>query len=408
MAMAILACALLTFLRWPEILLDAQFWGEDGWNWWPEARSLGLGSLILPHTGYFQTDDRIVALLSRPFSLSWGPTVFALAAFTFEVMPAALLISSRCENICSSRALRTTIALFWCVLPNTWEVHGNLTNSQWHLAIVSFLILLSNPPRSTAAWAFDVIMLALGATSGPFCILLTPIAAIVVWQRRSQSGDMRASSIRLAILVAGALVQGGAIYMAQRGTPANLGATPTNLVRLIGGQVILATLVGHRHIEQWYATGAWRIGLLPWIMVPTALWLCFVAARRWPAMRLAALFTLLMLFAGLSHPLATADGSAVWVAMRQPDSGMRYLFLPIVFWMTVLVTLTFAGPRGWARGIAICTLVTMIFCGIPRDWRFPVEPDRNFYDIAHDFDKAAPGTQFVIPVRPGTRTSYTK
>lgn len=396
-------CLLVLFVRWPEILLDAQFWGEDGWNWWPEARALGWRSLILPHTGYFQTDDRVIALLARPFPLTWAPTLYALAAVVFELLPPAYFVSRRCAELCPSFPLRAVIALSWCALPNSWEVHGNLTNSQWHLALLSFLILASRDPRSVGQWMFDVVFLLLGATSGPFCLMLTPIAALILWQRRSP-----ASATRLAIVAAGALVQGSAIYMAQRGIPPNLGATPTNFARLIAGQIALATMFGHTSLPHWYNLTLWRVAVMPWVLFLVVVWLSMEAMRRWPALRLAGLFTLLMLAASLSRPLGTADGSAVWVSMRLPDSGMRYLFLPLVFWMTVLVSLTFAAPRGWARRVASGMFLCTLLVGIPRDWRFPHEADRDFYGIARRFEQTPPGQTFEVPVRPGSHTFYTR
>ncbi len=400
---AIAACVLISFLRWPELLLDAQFWGEDGWYWWPEARTFGSGSLLLPHTGYFQTDARMVALLASPFPLSRGPTLFALAALVFEVMPAAFLISGRCASLCPSLPLRIFIGFLWCAMPNTWEVHGNLTNSQWHLAVLSLLILISATPSTKAGLAFDTVMLSLGCVSGPFCIFLAPVSAILAWRHPS-----RTRLARLAIVMAGALIQISALSMGARGAMPSLGATPISFIRLMAGQVFLAPLVGHRHLPQWYATGPWRSGLLPWIAALTGFWLCIDAARRWPVIRLAGLFTLLTLCASLSHPVPGDDGSPVWVSMRNLDSNMRYLFLPLVFWMTVLAVTTFAAPRGWAKGVATGALLVSLFSGIPRDWRFPAVPDRHFYDIAREYDKAPPGTRFIIPVRPGRQAVYIK
>lgn len=402
MLVATLLCLLITFVRWPEILLDAQFWGEDGWFWWPEARSLGLSSLWLPHTGYFQTDDRLVALLSALLPLTWGPTLFAGAAFVFEVLPPAFLISQRCAALCPSLPLRCFLALMWCALPNTWEVHGNLTNSQWHLALLSFLIVLSSPPCTRGAWTFDTLLLALSAVSGPFSILLVPIAALRAWQLPS-----RASMVRLALLAAGATLQAASIYLTQRGMPPLLGATPTNFVRLMAGQIMLGSLAGCLQLPYWYALGSWKIALLPWLLFLVGAWLCIDALRRWPVLRYAGLFTALMLLASLSHPVAT-PGTPVWIAMRAPNMSMRYLFIPLVFWVSVVVIQALGARWSWAKGTALVFLALMVGFGIPQDWRFEPEPNRNFYELAHQFDKAPPGTQITVPVRPGSQVTLTR
>ena len=392
----IILAGLITFLRWPEILSDAQFWAEDGMFWWPEARAKGLASLWLPHTGYFQTDDRLVALLAVFFPLAWGPALFACAALFFEVLPPAFLVSSRCAVICPSLLLRSCLALAWCALPNTWEVHGNLTNSQWHLGLLSFLIVMSSPPQTRRSWIFDIFFLGVSAVSGPFSILLTPVAALRAWWLPS-----KASITRVIILGAGALIQAVCIYMSQRGVPPLLGATPMNFVRLMSGQIILATIVGCHHLPHWYGLAIWRYMVLPCLLFIAAAWLCLNAAYRWSSFRYALFFTVLILGACLSHPLPLSHGEQVWVRMRMPDTGMRYLFLPLVFWVSVVVAQALAAPRGWTRNLAIVFLVLIMCVGVPRDWRFMPEADRQFYDIAHYFDHAPPGTRVTIPVRPG-------
>lgn len=400
---AILLCCVITFIRWPELLLNAQFWGEDGWNWWPEARTIGLPSLWLPHTGYLQTIDRIVAIISLPFPLTFGPTIFAVAAFIFQVLPPLFLISSRGASLCPSLFLRCAIGLAWCAIPNAWEGYGNLTNSQWHLCILSFLIVMSAAPRRVGEWIFDCSMLAVGALSGPFSLVLAPVAALRVWQERS-----KASVIRFGLIAIGAIIQGLLIHATQRGIPPNLGASPIAFVRLISSQVVLALMVGHTHLPSWYQLGLWQIGVLPWMIFLVALWLSLSAMYRWPVMRMALLLTVLLLIACLSHPLGSGDNTPVWRAMLSPDCGVRYLSDTCVFWITVVVVQAFAAPWGWPKAAAIAILAIMVTTGIPHDWRMPVEPDRGFYVIAHDYDKAPKGSSFTLPVRPGNQTTYIK
>ena len=58
----------------------------------------------------------------------------------------ALLLSRRLDAAWPSVPARLLFALLSVALPNAWEVHANLTNAQWHLAIAAFLVLVG-PPR---------------------------------------------------------------------------------------------------------------------------------------------------------------------------------------------------------------------------------------------------------------------
>lgn len=399
---AIVLCYLVFFLRWPEILLDAQFWGEDGWSWWPDARKMGVASMWSPHAGYLVVVCRLVGLLTVPLPLAWGPFLFAFVACVLDLMPAVFFISSRGASICPSLWLRCAIALAWCALPNSWEVHGNLTNTQWYLSILSLLILISAPPLSLKGWVFDSIMLVVGALSGPFSILLSPVAILRAWQVRSKT-----SYARMGIIVCGGMLQVLVVHSAQRGIPPDLGASPIAFVRLISAQVILATMVGHRHLLEWYQLRLWQSAILPWALFLLGLSLCVDAFRRWPLMRLCTLYMALALAACLSHPLGSSN-LPFWLLMLHPDSGTRYLFLTLVFWMTVVVLEASVPPWGWNRILASVLLAISLVWGIPRDWRFPAVPDRNFYVIAREYDAAPKGKIFTIPVRPGSQAVYRK
>lgn len=53
-------------------------------------------------------------------------------------------------------------------IPNSWEIHVNLTNAQWHLGLLGFFIVVSRRPSGAAEWMFDLLLLALAGLSGPF------------------------------------------------------------------------------------------------------------------------------------------------------------------------------------------------------------------------------------------------
>jgi hypothetical protein len=106
---ALLFVALL-FLRHPAGILDANFWAEDGWFWYPDAYTTGLRSLVLPHTGYLQSLSRLIALIVQPVPLLWAPTVFAVVALLVQALPPVFLLSRR---LVASSTLLIGIAGDW-------------------------------------------------------------------------------------------------------------------------------------------------------------------------------------------------------------------------------------------------------------------------------------------------------
>ena len=63
--------------RRPDALLHAQFSAEGGTVFFAEAYNYGLASILMPvpHAGYLQIFQRLIALLASLFPLSAAPLV---------------------------------------------------------------------------------------------------------------------------------------------------------------------------------------------------------------------------------------------------------------------------------------------------------------------------------------------
>ena len=55
-----------------------------------------------------------------------------------------LLVSNRLQEPIPDARIRLLIGLLYLLPPDSAEVQGNLTNSQWYLAVASILLLLSD------------------------------------------------------------------------------------------------------------------------------------------------------------------------------------------------------------------------------------------------------------------------
>src|SRR5262249_12109883 len=75
------------------IVLNPQFFAEDGARWYVDAYSLGLRSLLLPESGYLHTLTRLIALLTIVLPFSFAPLVMNLCALMLQVLPVNLFLS---------------------------------------------------------------------------------------------------------------------------------------------------------------------------------------------------------------------------------------------------------------------------------------------------------------------------
>lgn len=264
-----LATAALWFSHLPSLLLHAQFYADDG-IWYRDAYSQGpLSTLFQPDAGYLVLLQRLGAALSLLLPTALAPTLFNLVALLVEVGGICYLVSSRMASAIPSTAARLLIAVLVIVLPNAYDTSGNLTNAQWHLALIAFLVVFAGRPARRWGWLCDGVVLVVSGLTGPYSILLEPIAA---WRWLRDRGDRH----RLAVLAANsavAAVQVGVLLTsatAERLAGA-LAAGPLTLVTLLGRQVTLGLVVG-AHGLAGLAGSPWRRARSPSRSSPRSRW----------------------------------------------------------------------------------------------------------------------------------------
>jgi hypothetical protein len=390
-----LAGVAILVLRQPDALLHANFWGEDGWNWFPEAYAAGWHSLAWPHTGYLQTAPRLVALATQPFPLAWGPTLFAAVAIAAQALPGAFLLARRMDAVWPSVPGRMLFALLYAALPNSFEVSANLTNTQWHLAVLAFLVVASAPARGLGGRSFDSGVLLLSGLSGPFCVFLLPVA-VWCWVR-----DRIGQRLRRLILLAGCCAVQGACLLATMDatrSTAPLGATAIRLARIVAAQIVLGPLLGTR-IGRIVADGpVWAHNAVPTLVALAGLALAAAALWCGPALlRMAVLAAGLLFAAALAHPQVNLT-EPQWQIMTEPGLGQRYYFVPMLAWIGVLLTLVCAPQRVFR--IPAIALLLLSVAGISGDWRPPTMAATDFVAKARDFADAPAGTRMEFPLHP--------
>ncbi len=389
---AVILIAFVVLLsREPERLLNAQFWAEDGTVFYSDAYNLGIfQSLFLPYAGYLCVTQRLAASLVQPFPLGWAPLLLNLIALIIQVLPVTLLVSPRFAPLIPNLSHRLFLAFIYLGLPNTSEIHGNISNSQWYLALLAGMVILAPPSKSNCWRWFDGGVVVLSALTGPFAILLIPVA-LIYWQLRHN----RWLAKLVLGLASGALIQGIAILFTAA-TVRSAEASETTLelfTKILAGQVFLGTLVGQNGYQSFFPPSPGYTLFAFLVMGLGLLALAYVLFNAPLELRMLVLYGVLIFTASL------LSATIAWEKLCEPGFSTRYWFIPMVAFAVSLVWLTGQRRSRGVRFVAIAALAIM-FTGIVGDWQHSPLPDLNFQEYVAEFEQAPPGTTVTIPVNP--------
>jgi hypothetical protein len=387
-AIVFLCAVAIIISRRPDAIFHAQFWAEDGMVFYADAYQAGIHSLFWPFAKYFILFMRLVALAAQPFGLSRAPLIFNVVAIVTQAVPVLLLLSSRLSRAGSIPA-RLFLAGLYLALPNTEEVLAIFPNSQWLLALLCFMVIVSPEGRSWAWRCFDILIVGLCSLTGPFVIVLAPISAVISWKRRPRWG-----LVLTIVLSAGALVQGIAILVSHFSRAQILGATPALFFKIVADQIFLGALLGMNGFCLNSVGGAivvTAVGLIP---------VLYSLSKGPLEIKLLIIFAAVMFAACLISPnMGLWSNVPAWQTLQLPRAGVRYWFLPMLTFVTTLVCALRAKSPEPLRLLAGLCLLLMWF-GIVKDWRYPAFQDMHFSGYAEQFEAARPGTEFVIPINP--------
>lgn len=377
--------------REPGRIFNAQFWAEDGSIFYADAYNLGfLKSLLAPYAGYLCIAQRIAASLVQPFSLTIAPTVLNCIALTIQVLPVILLLSSRFSLLIPGFANRLFLSFLYLGLPNSAEIHGNISNSQWYLALLAIMVILAKPHSFWGWRIFDLGIVLLSSLSGPFAILLIPIASLCWWRRRS-----RWLAGLIGGLMVGALAQGIAILLtaadARVSEPSVM--TVEQIVKILVGQVFLGSLLGQAGYGRLFSPSLGYNLLVLVGAVLGAIALTFTLLKAPSELRL------LVLYGGGLFVAALVSATVPWEHLMLPGAAVRYWYIPMVAFVTVLTWLARQKYQRWLRIPAIVLLAVM-GTGIIGDWHHPPLKDLKFQEYVAAFEQAPSGTTFTIPINP--------
>ena len=387
--------------RAPNTILHPTLWAEDGLVWFHDAYGQGWWApLGFTQNGYFQTLPRLVADLGLLIPLADVPFLFMLTALVVQVLPAVLVASRRFEAVIPDLRIRLLLAAVYLAIPNSNEVNANLTNAQWHLALLAVMVILAAPPRGV--WRlFDLVVIAASVASGPFVFSLLVVATLLFIRRR-QTWTL----VLGMTAAAGAALQLFGLTTSTNREFGPLGPTATRFTEIVGGR-----LVGNSMLGTSITTSSAFIGhLLVFSSMFLTIAVVVVGYASWKGpleLKLFNLFCVLELAGALLSPAATIQGSQ-WQAMIG-DAGSRYWFLPSLALLVDLVWLACQTPvRRWAGGTAIVVLAAVAVFGVRGDFRYPVKPVPNWADQVRQFDRLAPGRPYTFTYPPGYTMTLVK
>jgi hypothetical protein len=379
----ILVALIVMFLRRPDILLDAKLWAEDGTVWYTEAyRDGALSALLRPQNGYFQTISRLVFGMSLAIPLEHVPFFANCVGLIIRAALVGFLLSTRFEWIPWSA--RLALIIYYLLMPKIGEVHANVTNTHWYLALYALMVVIASPAYGRAGKFHDYAVFAIAGLSGPFILLLIPCLAL----RVLGDTENRNQAIRL-LLFAGILgsIQLIAIFLDSGDTrsAAQLGATPAVLVKILGSRVITEAFLprGSRDL-----TVNSIIVLIASVIVVLGL-----RAGGWRALSIALLGALQMA-AALASPM---------ISLTEPQwplfliSGDRYFVIPrLTFVALALFAFSHVGVE---RRLKIALAVIAVLTLLPSFRLKPVRGPSFALEVVH-YRNANQGDLVALRIAP--------
>lgn len=390
-----LLLALLVFLRRPDALITPQFWGEDGRYWYADAYNHGkLHSLFIPYAGSLQLAMRFVGSISLLIPFRYAPLFFTLVALVIQLLPAILINTKRFSPLIMNSRLRLLVTFFYILIPSSFEIHANLTNINWHLALIAFMIIVAKPSRNKLWRIFDITALIATGLTGPFSIILAFIALLIYYKRRNKY-----ALLVLLILGICALEQIIVLALAPKDARLTQPLEPGFLLflKIIGARVATSTIIGSANASKMIGPES-ILNVIAGVMVICTSIFAYLKAKT--NLRLFILFSWAMLAAALLKPQAS-DTMPQWHALLV-GAGSRYFFFPILCFFLCLLSLAVnESLNKYVSLVATCILLVSLVLAVPVDFRYPNQQNLSFSYFVGEFKAAPVGTTYCLPINPG-------
>ncbi len=388
---AILLISAAVVSRRPDLISNPQFWGDES-SWFAEAYSTGaFHSLFHPQAGYLCVASKIPDVIATHVPLVEAPEVFDLYTIAIQALLASFLLTSRLAHL-ASLPIRTLLCFLWIAVPNCAEIE-TLNNTQWMLAVLGALVLLSAAPKTLPWKIFDVVSIALISVTGPFCLLLFPIACILWIIRRS-----RWTAVLTPIVGLGCCAQLFTLsHFLKACTPVHV-LTPLG-IRVLAGQVFLfGTMDGGNIIPHASLQSLGAAELATVIVIAGVLMGAYALVKAPLELKLFVAFGGLVCLAVIRR--LHCDRGWDWQSMMNIFYAVRYWYIPRLAVLAIFVWLLGRARPLWIRAFGYAAVLSLSIAAVAH-WQYPAQPNLDFPRYARAFNQVPPGTTVTIPVNPG-------
>lgn len=399
---AIAAISIIVFVaRRPDIILNPQFWAEDGKIWFEQAYNMGpMRSILLPQNGYYQTISKIVASASLALPLYAAPLFFNLMALLVRSLMVAYILSPRLDRY--PLAGRMLLSAYILLMPHLSEVHANVTNTHWYLSIWLLMVLISKPATGIYWRIHDYLILIIAGLSGPFIIFMAPvillrildgeIALNPISMTKTLARKMTPFSVTFFLIF---LIQMIAIlFTVDAGrSDAPLGANFKTLFSILSAKIFAGFILTEAGVDS-----LWDMHVINAAVTLLGLsFLVFILIRGDWREKSLAIFPVLVIAFSLARPMISLD-QPQWPMIRH--AGERYLLIPHVLWMALLligIGKLHAYQAQRALFVAACIIVSVTgFLG----FRLPPLPESNWIDQVSKYNHASVGKTVELKINP--------
>lgn len=385
----------ILFFRRPDALLTPQFWAEDGKYWYADAyNNSPLSSIFLPYAGSLQVAMRLIASISVFGPLDYAPLFFVVCAIIIKLIPALIINTKRFSSLIPNSKARLLVTFFYLLIPSSFEVHANLTNINWHLALLAFMVLIVGPSSSRLWKIFDLIVIVISCLTGPFAIILAILSLSNFWLRRNKR-----NKIMMLIICSLSIVQ---ILVLIFGPDNSRLSQPLNpelglLLKIIGSRIGTSAVIGSSLNSKFINPESW-MNIVNGIVVFGITAYAFFKSKY--ELKSFIFFTWSILIASMIKPQAS-DIMPQWHALLI-GAGSRYFFLPILsLFICLLFIISYKESSYIIRVFCITLIILACTVGVVTDFRYPAQRNLSFWYFKNEFYNTPPGKTYCIPVNPG-------
>lgn len=379
-----------------DTFLNYQFWAEDG-QFYADAYTDGISTLLAPYAGILQTVFRCVALLSTYTPMNMAPLVYSIASLFFMVLPVFILWSDP-DILFGKKKQHLTLLLtfLYVLMPALGEVYGNAANIGWFLSISAALVL-TRRPKTRKKWLwFDILLLMACGLTGPYALLLLPAALYVyLFDRRSKE-----KLIKLFVVLVCAFIQLSFLSQYSTTTDSGLKQQAPELInnyqipiKITGMRFFVLPTLGDNAVVKDDIADSGQVLLLGFVIIFMAMVAYKSTSRENKPIAIFGLFSYASIFFRPQSGLLLD----FWTIMHISSLASRYYVAATFVWIVSLIWLY--DSRGRLHKIA-GTVLVIFSLSFPVSFFLEQKNDTMFTDQVTQFKLIDSGEEFCFVSNP--------